>query len=339
MATVKLAYVDAYKDRHGKQRFYYRRFGRRIALPGLPGEADFMAAYAQAAAEFSRAYPPSAAPKAGSFDALAVEYYQSPEFLLLRESTRRTYRGIAERFRDEHGDKRVAQLERRHIQKFITEAMRARGPHAANNLLKVLRVMLALAVSLDWVRDDPTIGVRPVRAKTKGFDTWGEDDIKAFEKRWEKGTRERLALTLLLYTGQRRGDVIGMGWQHVSGDTIRVTQSKTGARLAIPIHAELKSVLEQTPLDNMAFLMTAQGGPFTAAGFGNWFREACDSAGLKHLSAHGLRKAAATRLANAGCSALQIGAITGHKTLKEVSRYTAAADQEKLARDAMGRIQ
>jgi integrase len=56
------------------------------------------------------------------------------------------------------------------------------------------------------------------------------------------------------------------------------------------------------------------------------------------LTAHGLRKAAARRLAEAGCTALQIAAITGHKTLKEVSRYTAAADQGRMARDAMKRI-
>jgi integrase len=165
-----------------------------------------------------------------------------------------------------------------------------------------------------------------------------EEDIAAFEARWPIGTRQRLALALLLYTGQRRGDVVRMGRQHISGDAIRVVQGKTGASLLIPIHRELKQAIADTPNGNLTFLTTAFGKAFTAAGFGNWFRDACDEAGLKGRSAHGLRKAAARRLAEAGCSALQIGAITGHKTLKEIARYTAAADQERMARDAVDRL-
>src|SRR5262249_11148250 len=86
------------------------------------------------------------------------------------------------------------------------------------------------------------------------------------------------------------------------------------------------------------FLVTERGAPFTSAGFGNWFRERCNEAGLSQCSAHGLRKAAATRLANAGCSTDQIKAITGHKSLSEVARYTRAADQQRLARQAMNTL-
>jgi integrase len=82
-------------------------------------------------------------------------------------------------------------------------------------------------------------------------------------------------------------------------------------------------------------LVTEFGAPFTAAGFGNWFRDRCNEAGLKHCSFHGLRKAAATRLAEAGCTTEQIKAVTGHATLKEVGRYTKAADQARLARQAL----
>jgi integrase len=103
---------------------------------------------------------------------------------------------------------------------------------------------------------------------------------------------------------------------HVSGESVRVVQSKTGVALTIPVHRELREVLNDSPRTNLTFLMTNLGEPFTAAGFGNWFRDACDSAGLQRRSAHGLRKAAARRLAEAGCSALQIAAVTGHKTLK-----------------------
>ena len=339
MATLRLAYVQAFKDRHGRWRHYYRRGGQRFPLPGRPGEERFMEAYADAAARFGDAQPiKSLAPKAGTFDALIEAYYRAPPFLTLRPTTQKTYRGILDRWRKTHGHKRIAHLERRHVTEFVGEKLKESGPWAANNFLSILRVLMVFAVENDWRGDDPTLGVKPIRAKTDGFATWSEDDIAKFEKRWKKGTRERLAFALLLYTGQRRGDVIGMGWQHVSGDLIRVKQSKTGATLVIPIHPELRSVIKKTPRDHLTFLTTRYDRPFSPAGFGNAFRDWSDAAGVTGKSAHGLRKAAARRLAEAGCSATQIGAITGHKTLKEVSRYTAAADQERLARDAIDRL-
>jgi integrase len=90
--------------------------------------------------------------------------------------------------------------------------------------------------------------------------------------------------------------------------------------------------------DNLTFLVTAQGAPFTPAGFGNWFRECCDAVGLKNCSAHGLRKAAARRLAEAGNSTNAIAAVTGHTTLKEVERYTRDADQARLADQAIATL-
>lgn len=339
MATLKLDYVHGYKDRHGRMRYYYRRRGRKVALRGRPGESDFMDSYAEAAAKFANAGPSIAkAPASGTVAALVASYYLSPEWLTLRESTRRTYRGIVDRWKSEHSDKRVSKLERRHIAEQVAKAFQDSGPHAANRLLYMLRLLMRFAVASEFRRDDPTVGVRPLRATTGGFVTWSEDDIAKFETTWAKGTRERLAMALLLHTGQRRGDVVRMGRQHLEGDGIRVVQNKTGARLTIPLHAELKAAIADTPKDNLTFLMTAKGAPFTAAGFGNWFRDACNAAGLQERSAHGLRKAAARRLAEAGCTVLEIAAITGHRTLQEIARYTAAADQERLARAAVKKI-
>ena len=129
-----------------------------------------------------------------------------------------------------------------------------------------------------------------------------------------------------------------MGRQHVSKGAISLVQHKTGARLTIPVHPELARVIEGSTTGNLTFLCTPKGQPFTPAGFGNWFREACDTANVRGCSAHGLRKAAARRLAEAGCTPHQIAAITGHATLKEVTRYTKAADQVGLAAAAMKAI-
>jgi integrase len=146
------------------------------------------------------------------------------------------------------------------------------------------------------------------------------------------------ALALLLYTAQRRSDVVGIGRQHIRDGVMHLRQKKTGAALAIPVHQELARIIAATPSDNLT-LLTSFGKTFTAAGFGNWFREQCNAAGLpRHCAAHGLRKAACRRLAEAGCSANLIAAISGHATLTEVARYTKAADQERMARAAMATI-
>lgn len=338
MATLKLQYVDVYRDRHGKARCYYRRDGLRIALP-LPGESGFIQAYEDASARLARAPTiQSKAPASGTFDALCVSYYNSPAFMGLQPGTRATYRQIIDRWREEHGNKRVAHLRRTDILAHMSARAEASGPHSANNLLAKLKILCRFAVENEWRRDDPAASVRNMRAKSEGFKAWTEEDIAAFVAHWPKGTRPYLALVLLLYTGQRRGDVVKMGRQHVSGQTIRVVQQKTGARLIIPLHATLRAAIDRTPKANLTFLMTEYGKPFSGAGFGNLFRDWCADAGLKGLSAHGLRKAAARRLAEAGCGALQIAAVTGHKTLSELQVYTAAADQERMARDAMKRI-
>jgi integrase len=120
---------------------------------------------------------------------------------------------------------------------------------------------------------------------------------------------------------------------------ITVKQQKTGAPLVIPVHPALQAVLDATPSDHLTILTTEYGKPFTAAGFGGWFRQRCDMASLpKHCAAHGLRKAAGRRLAEAGCSANVIASILGHATLREVERYTRAAGQERMARIGMAAI-
>ncbi|WP_250152159.1 tyrosine-type recombinase/integrase [Ancylobacter radicis] len=267
--------------------------------------------------------------KPGTIGDLIARYYRSPEFLGLADSTKRNYRRQLDGFKADHGDKRVAMLERQHIRAIIG-AMDA-TPEAANGLLDRIKTLMAMALDEGMRRDNPTIGLRGFKVRTEGHHTWSEGEIAAFEKRHPIGTRARLAMALMLYTGQRRSDAITMGWQHVVEGRIRVRQQKTGAVLEIPIHEDLAAVLASLPRDNLTFLMTEQGRPFTAAGFGNAFRAYCDEAGLKHCSAHGLRKAAARRLAEAGSSNQQIKAVTGHRTEAEVSRYTKAAEQRTLA--------
>ena len=128
-----------------------------------------------------------------------------------------------------------------------------------------------------------------------------------------------------------------MGHQHVSDGAIHIRQIKTGREVWIPVHEALAAIIAKAPT-NLTFILTDQGKPFTPTGFGNWFHRECLAAGLRGCSAHGLRKAAARRLAEAGCSTHEIAAITGHASLKEVARYTEAVDRRKLAASAMAKV-
>jgi integrase len=326
-------YVHAFFDRHGKPRFYFRRAGFKARpLRGLPYSPEFMGDYEAAMADQPSPIGASRA-RPGTMSALAISYFASPEFRTLRLSTQQAYRRTIERFCKDHGDKRVAQLRRNHVVRLM--AARAEQPGAANALRMVLRVMMKHAVELGLRADDPTRDVRAIRVRTEGHHSWTDDEIAQFERCHPIGSRARLALALLLYTGQRRGDVIRMGAQHIRNGAIRVKQEKTGAELVIPLHPTLAAIIAAAPRDHLTLVTTRHGGPFQGSAFSRWFREQCDAAGLPHCSAHGLRKAAARRLAEAGCTAHEIAAITGHASLAELVRYTRAVDQRRLAEVAM----
>jgi len=295
-------------DRHGKRRVRFRKGGFSTYLTGVPWSDQFMRLYA-AALEGVKAQASNiglARTKPGTINALIVSYY-TLVFPLLKPSTRAMRRNILERFRREHGDKPVARLETAHVAGII--AAKVNTPEAANNTLKVVRHLLDHAVAIKMIGSNPAIHVKKFRTAGDGFHTWTEDEVAQFEARHPLGSRAHLAFALLVYTGQRRSDVVRMGWQHVRGHKIAVRQEKTNTSLLIPIVPALARALDVVPRTNLTFLLTANGAAFTSAGFGNWFRHRCDEAGLPQCSAHGLRKLAATRLANEGCSEREIMAI------------------------------
>lgn len=331
-------HLNVFRDRHGKLRYRYRQAGRAtVYIHGVFGSPEFCAAYhAAREGQTSAVIPGAGRTVAGTINALVIAIYRSAEWARLSKSTQATYRGIMERLRTDYGDQPVRGLQAQHILKMRDR--KADAPTAANNLIKVVRWMLNFAVARQWRSDNPAIGIKPLKIASQGFPSWSESDIAKFEAHWSVGSRERLAFDLLLYTAQRSGDVRQMGHQHVQAGAILVRQEKTKAFLELPIHPRLKASLDTVPTGQMLFLVTQSHVGFTAGGFGNWFRGACRAAGIPDRSAHGLRKSAATRLADAGCTEAQIKAVTGHQTSKEVERYTKARDQRLLAQDAFAMI-
>lgn len=334
VTILKLPHVHEYTDRHGRLRRYVRMRGsKRVALKGEPGSAEFMAIY-HAALDGRAPTAPASRAQPGTIAALVARYYASGAFAKLRPTTQTTYRGILNRFVAAHGDKRVASLERGHVQRMMDA--RASTPQAANNWLALLRMTMALAVELGWRGDNPTTGVKSYPDAGDGHPTWEAHHIAAFRARHPIGSRARLAMELLFGTAQRRSDVIRMGRQHVRDGVLSIRQAKTGMQVDVPLLPEVVAAIEATGAsDRLTFLVTAHGRPFAPAGFGNWFREQCTLAGLPpRYSAHGLRKAAATRLADAGATETELKAWGGWKTTKEVQRYTERANRKRAAQSA-----
>jgi integrase len=334
--TIK--HLNVVKGRDNVLRFYYRRRGFASApLRGPLGSAEFWADY-NAASTASKTIEIGAARIApGSLGHVIGLYLGQTIFGTLAKETQRSRGNIFEGLRNRHGKEDFAAIKKKHVQAMIDAKVDT--PSAARNLLAALSLLMKFGIDQGLRKDNPTIGVKRAPITSGGHETWEEEHIAAFEAKHPIGTRARLAFELLLYTGQRRGDVVGMGRQHVRNGLIAVQQQKTDERLLIPIHPKLRAAIAAVPADQMIFLVAKHGGPFTPQGFTNWFRRACNEAGIKvGLSAHGLRKAMCRRLAEAGCSHAQIMAISGHKTPRMVQVYIDAANQERLARDAMAAI-
>ena len=340
MTNFRLRYVKSYIDRHGKVRHYVRRPGyKSVPLPGLVGSDEFMAAYGAAiSATPTRPEIAATRTRAGSVNAMIVGYLGSAQFHNLAPLSQQQYRRILEGLRCEFGDRSIATLERRHVVTLLDS--KAKTPVAARDLLRCMRLLVAYAISIGIRHDDPTAGVRVKLPKSDGFRTWTEDDIAAFETAYPIGTKPRLALALLLGTAVRCADVVRLGRGNVRAGTLQMTQQKTGRALTIPITAALAEAINAAaPSEAMVFMVNELGRAFTAKGFGKWFTGQCQRIGLTGLSPHGLRKAACRRLAEAGCSANEIASISGHASLREVERYTRAADQARMARNAVARTE
>jgi len=224
---------------------------------------------------------------------------------------------------------------------YSARLIEAYKPGMARQMLAALRALMAFAIKNGDREDDPTRDIKRPKLSKSGWHNWTEEEIARFEARHPVGTKARLAFDLALYTGQRAADLIHMGRQHVRGNRISVVQQKTGTPLWIPLARRLLASIEaMPPSDELTFILTEHGRPFgSGKKFSSRMLQWSRDAGLNGCPLHGLRKACCRRLAEAGCSVNQIAAISGHKSLSEVERYTRAADQVALADEAIAKMQ
>ena len=328
-------------DRHGKARFRFRRTGYRQAyFQSDFGTPAFMEEYKRFCdgIDAPKVKPGEARFPIGTFDDLISRWYGSSDFDKLSPRTKVVYRNDLERWRDEHGAKYVTDLRARHVE----EHMQARLPMrtSANNLRKRLSQLMHYAVRLEYISHNPVTSTKPYKIDGDGHHSWTDEEIARYEARHPLGTNARLYFDLLLWTGQRRGDVRTLGRQHIKSGRFSLTQEKGGHKkqIDIPILAPLAESLLATQTGDLCFIVSNKGTPYSANSIGNIMRDWCNQAGLKHCSAHGLRKAAARRFAEAGCTNQEIKAWTGHTTDSEVSRYTKGASNRRLSDAAANKL-
>ena len=329
-------YLQREETRHGAMVWYVRRGrGARVRLKAEYGSEAFWAEYRAA---IEGAPLPSKAVKAHTL-AWAIERYRSSSaWASLSNATRRQRENIYRRSIKTAGAVLLKDITFDTIR--ANRESRAAKPHSANNFLKAMRGFFGWAVEDKLVAVDPTKGVKLLVGANDadGFHTWSQEELDRFEAHWPLGTRERLAFDLLLYTGLRRGDAVRVGLQHVRDGkmTIRAEKhrrGKPGEQVSIPILPPLAASIAATKTGDLTFLVSESGRPWVKESFGNWFREVCRRASCPG-SAHGLRKAGASRAAEHGATERQLMAIFGWSTGKMAQHYTRAADRVRLAHDA-----
>lgn len=315
----------------GNIRYYYRPKGQKgIAMLDLPpDDPRFLAHYAKAAG-VKKVRAPIVS---GSLAAEIALYLASDHYKVLAEGVRARRRPVLDQFAEKYGHGRIRDLRPEHVEKDLS----AFSGHPRNNRRRVWRGFGM------WLKDakrlpyDPTADVaRAKTAKSDGHEPWTAEEVEAFRAFWPIGTMERLAFELIFWTGARVSDAIRLGEGNVDRDGwLTFRQAKTGGEVFVPYARALPEFAERYAPDlellhravaargerHLTFLYTRRGGSRSAKSISQWFAAKARKAGLADRTAHGLRKSRAIALVEAGGGSPQIGAWTGHESLREIERY------------------
>jgi len=329
--------VTPVTDRHGKRRWRFRSTKVKCYLKGEYGSEEFIREYEIARSgrrpdgkddKLSRLNP-------STFRWLIQSYRASPKFQNLRQTTRHHQSYDFEWILGYIGDLPFASFTLKHVENLM---QKKGGPSAANNIRKRMVALFHYAIRLELMTNNPARVSEKHRENDDGFYTWTDADIERFRDAYPSGTRERLVLELTLNTGAARQDLTRMGRQSIESGRIKYRRGKTEQDGDARIEHELAVELEQVPVDQMLFILDHNGRPFKPRALSQWFTRRVRQAGIAQGSLHGLRKAAATRLANAGASEREIGAFLAHSGTQQAATYTKKADRTRLTDSALDKL-
>lgn len=316
----------------GREYWYFERFRGtpraepRVRLPDSgPRSAEFWEAYAALCGTPVKNIPTNNV-------RAAVEAWQAtPEWKALAASTASDWRRYCNRIIDSWGDLDIAGIEPRHV--IALRNQYASTPAAANNLVRCLSSFMSWSVPNGYRTDNPCREVKLLKGG-EGYAPWPWEMIELACE--ELPSRLWWFVALALYTGQRRGDVLAMSRKAIRGNLISVVQEKTGKALMIPIHRNLKPILDAIPAGKGDTILTnSSGEPWTGDGFSATWRKVVP-ARIKEagLVLHGLRKSSVCFLLEAGCTDAEVSAITG-QSRQMVEHYSRQVNQRKLAAAAI----
>lgn len=349
MAAVEYPFTMSDKDRHGNVRWYVRMEMPDKTRPKIRiknkhvGSAEWVEEKNQHIETLKRRAlglpykadsPKKRKSPPGSLNWLIDQYCASGEFFDLESATQNDKMSVLYRIDGATHDFRSI------TKKDISENRdkRRETPAYANKFVKHMKGLYEWAIDRGYCETNPAKEVRPLKLKnTDGWHTWSASQIAAYRDHHEIGTTPRLAFELH-YAGLRASDVKHIGRQNVTKDGyLDFIQVKTKHRAVIPIHEELALCIELAPKDRLHLVANQYGRPF-AKGYSASFKRWARAAGLPDCcTSHGIRKAMAAELAEAGSSELEIAAHLGQRGTQSVKSYTVGADRKKLASAASKR--
>ncbi|MCP1200098.1 tyrosine recombinase XerC [Notoacmeibacter sp. MSK16QG-6] len=338
-------YCSSFRDRHGRERWRFRRKGKTIALPGAPGEDAFdQAFYAALNGHDTR----RARPRARTMEQAWAIVTEGAAWRAMRSISRTNEERIAGRFLAEkvgqHGDLVWRDVELHHLRRSdIRRILVGRPPHAAWRLLIVLRKMIRAAIDEEWISADITIGVMK-KPRTAGWKAWPPEMMAAYLRRWPVGTTPHLTFCLALWLGNRRADIVTLKWSQrkieARGGAIRrgwaIVQQKGEKAIWVPETAMLSAALEATGRQGPHVLLTQYGKPFSEKSLTGRMADWTKAAGLpRGYTLHGLRKTLGRLAAEGGATTRQSMDLLGHDAIEHAELYSREADQIILAEEAM----
>lgn len=335
MPRIRPPHLQHERTRHGRGAWYFRRgHGQRIRIRAEFGTPEFEVEY-QAALDGTPIVIDRKKVAVGTLAWLWERYRETTAWTELALATRSQRESAMRPVLKQSGAVPASAITRAHI----AAGRDRRTPAQAGHFLSTLRGLFSWATDAGHVKVDPTAGVkRPAKKKGKGFLAWTEDDVDRYEARWPIGTKERVWLAVLLYTGLRRSDAVCLGRQHIRDGVASLQNKKTKITVTLPILPVLQAALSAGPCGDLAFICGTRGEPLTKQSFGNAFRAACRASGLEKKSAHGVRKIGAIRAALNGATVAELNAIFGWTGDRMAALYTEAADRIRLARRAMSKL-
>ena len=323
---VKLSDINKVRVK-GRTYYYFGRGKGAVRLPDDPNSPEFLAMVADLADPKNRR-------PADTVATLADTYSGSPEFDNLAHETRRVYLGILKRIQSHKiGTMPLEAADdprsRRHFMRWRNE-MRS-TPRRADLSMAVLKRLFSFGIDQGLMSYNPVSAVGRLSKGTRAEIVWTDDQIDLALGGFP--TILAQAVALALWTGQRKADILGLRWKDIDGEYIRITQSKTGAKVSIYLTHRLRSILDAIEKVGPLVLTNSLGRPWTSSGFDSSWKKAMASAAITGVTFNDLRGTAENRLRESGCTEAECYSITGRQMHGSAKAYYNRSDV--LSRIAM----